>query len=96
MSKNNYIQIDILCKLYQVEPALFERLDDIGLIQTTQVQSTLCVDEAHISQIDKILRLHHDLEINPEGIDVVMNLLSRIEALEQSLIEAKNRLKIHE
>jgi len=96
MRENSYIQIDILCHHYQIEPTFFQRLDEIGLIETFETESTLCVDEAQVSRIDQILRLYHDLNINPEGIDVILNLLQRIDKLELALIETKNRLALHE
>ena len=95
MKENSYVQIDILCRHYQIESTFFQRLDEIGLIETFETANTLCVDEAQVSRIDKILRLYHDLNINPEGIDVILNLLNRIEELERALIESKNRLALY-
>ena len=96
MKENSYIQIEILCRHYQIEPTFIERLDEIGLIETFETESTLCVDEKQVSHIDKILRLYHDLGINPEGIDVILNLLKRIDELESALVESRNRLALHE
>lgn len=90
------IEITILCRHYQVERNFFSRLNDIGLIETITIQDTLYVDETDIPQIDRIIRLYRELDINPEGIDVVLNLLEKIDELEQKLIAAKNRLGLYE
>ncbi len=90
------IEIAALCRHYQVEQTFFSRLNDIGLIETVTIQNTQCVDETDIHQIDKIIRLHRELNINPEGIDVIMNLLDRIDDLEQQLTATRNRLGLYE
>ncbi len=43
-----------------------------------------------------MIRMHHDLEVNPEGIDVVFNLLQKIERLQKDLNTTKNRLRLYE
>ncbi|TDR19353.1 chaperone modulator CbpM [Marinicella litoralis] len=96
MRDSSYIKIDILCRHYQIEPTLFQHLDEMGLIQTFEHESKWCVDEGQVSRIDKILRLYCDLNINPEGIDVILNLLKRIDELECRLTEISNRLALHE
>jgi hypothetical protein len=96
MSKQHTIQIKTLCRHYQVEQTFFSHLTDIGLIETITIQDTLYVDETDIRQIDKIIRLYRELDINPEGIDVIMNLLDRIDDLEQQLTATKNRLGLYE
>jgi hypothetical protein len=90
------INIEIICQHYEIEPSFIRRLDDLGLIQLIDVNNGLCVEQQQINQIDKIMRLYHELEINPEGIDVVLNLLKRIKRLEQTLRSAENKLNRYE
>lgn len=90
------IEITTLCHHYQVEQTFFSRLNDIGLIETITIQNKQCVDETDIRLIDKIIRLHRELNINPEGIDVIINLLDRIDDLEQQLTASQNRLGLYE
>jgi len=96
MNMKPTITIDIICQHYEIEYSFVERLDELGLIEIVTVDNAPCVDENQISQIDKIMRLHHELEINPEGIDVVFNLLDKIQRLEQSLTSAETRLNVFE
>ncbi len=96
MSNKQHIKIEILSRHYQVEHTFFQQLDAIGLIETEWVEDQLCVDEQQISRLDKLIRLHQDLEINPQGLDVVLNLLNKIEQLEQSLTAVQNRLSLFE
>ena len=43
-----------------------------------------------------MMRMHYDLDINMEGIDVIAHLLKRIDSLQQELKMAKNRLRLFE
>lgn len=42
------------------------------------------------------MRLYHELEVNIEGIDIIMNLLQRIEDLQAELDNAKSKLSLFE
>ena len=94
MSIKATITLEIICQHYQIEPSFIHRLDDLGLIELVTVGNAMCIEEQQIDHIDRIMRLHHELEINPEGIDVVFNLLDKINHLEQSLLSAENKLSI--
>lgn len=95
-NQQHRIEITTLCRYYQVEQTFFSRLSDIGLIETITIENSQCVAETDIRQIDKIIRLYRELDINPEGIDVIMNLLDRIDDLEQRLTATQNRLGLYE
>ena len=40
--------------------------------------------------------MHYDLDINLEGIEVINNLLSRVNNLQEELMLLKSKLKIYE
>lgn len=96
MSNKNLIPIQTLCKHYKVETSFFKGLNDHGLIEITTIETSNCIHQDHIPQVEKMIRLHQDLHINIEGIDTVLNLLQRIEALQTELHSAKRRLGIYE
>jgi hypothetical protein len=96
MSKENFIPIHKLCKLYQVEMSFFSNLNEIGLIQITTIEQSHYVHQDKINDIEKIIRIHRDLDLNIEGIDIVFNLLQKIDDLENEMITMKNRLRFYE
>lgn len=96
MSQENLIPLSQLCVHYKVEMSFFQSLSDYGLIEISSVEESYYINEEKAAQIEKIIRMHRELEINLEGIDTVLNLLDRIEALQTELIAAKNRLKLYE
>ncbi|TRX31782.1 MerR family transcriptional regulator [Flavobacterium sp. ZT3R18] len=96
MNTENLILLKNLCSNYQVELSFFTHLSEIGLIEIEIIEQSPYIRESQIKDIERMIRMHHELEVNPEGIDVVFNLLQKIDRLEKDLITAKNRLKLYE
>jgi hypothetical protein len=66
------------------------------LIELITVKKQACIDEAYLSDLEKILRLNKELDINFEGIDAIFHLLKRVEELQEELKVAKVRLSLYE
>jgi chaperone modulatory protein CbpM len=96
MKKENLIEINKLCTQYEVELSFFEQIEQIGLIEISTFTQHQYLHKKHIDNVEKVLRLHNDLKVNMEGIDVIFNLLDRITILQEELIQLKNRLNIYE
>jgi hypothetical protein len=72
--------------------SFFTQLQEIGLIEIERVKETYYVHPDQIIEVEKMVRIHQDLEVNIEGIDVVFNLIKKIETLQKELDDARNRL----
>lgn len=96
MSIDKFIPVDQLCAHYKVEMSFFTNLNDFGLIHIKNVEKSLFVHQDQINEIEKMIRMHQDLNINLEGIDAVFNLLEKINDLQQELIFVKDKLKLYE
>lgn len=96
MEHQEYIAVAHLCTQYSVKEELFTNLKDTGLIKIITIEKRPCIHIDSIQTVEKIVRLHKDLNVNPEGIDVILNLLEKIDTLSAALNEHKNRLKLYE
>lgn len=96
MRSDSYIPVQVLCEQYKVEITFFISLGEFGLIQIETIEQTQYVHEDQMNAVEKMIRMHHDLDVNIEGIDVVFNLLEKIEALQNELAAARNRLRLYE
>ncbi|AOW10768.1 MerR family transcriptional regulator [Flavobacterium gilvum] len=96
MNKDNWIQLQTICSHYQVDVSFFTNLHDLGLIEIETVEQSFYISENQIHDLERIIRMHHELELTPEGIDVVFNLLQKIERLQKELVTAQNRLRLYE
>tara|TARA_R110002124_G_scaffold46919_3_gene140258 strand:+ start:3163 stop:3456 length:294 start_codon:yes stop_codon:yes gene_type:complete len=96
MSLENFIPLNQLCTHYRVEMSFFTNLNEFGLIEIITIEQSLFVHKDKASDIEKIIRIHNELDINLEGIDTIFNLLEKIKKLQSELITTKNRLRLYE
>jgi len=96
MNTNKFIPLKQLCTHYKVEIKFFINLSELGLIEIKTIERTRYIHEDKITAIEKILRLHHDLDVNIEGIDIIFQLLQKLETKETELNKLRNRLQFYE
>ncbi len=90
------ISIHKICESYQVPNSFFEELQAFDLIPVHTETAEPMIEENVLPQVEKIMRLHFDLNINMEGIDVIINLLNQIEELQNEIDYLKKRLSLYE
>ena len=93
MAVTNLILIETLCTHYEVEVSFIDTLSDLGLIEVQMVEQTRYLPEEKVTHLERMIRLHQELEVNPEGIDVIFNLLEKVDRLSHELAEAKTTLR---
>ena len=96
MKKENYIPIQQLCVQYQVEETFFISLQEHELVEFIMVKETYCVHENKIAEIERIIRLYTEFDMTTESIDIVLNLLQKIEGLQTQLKDTQSRLNFYE
>lgn len=96
MKNDKYISITNLSTHYQIDKSFLHQLIDIGLIKVVKIKRTILIHQDHIVHFERIVRMHHDLAVNAEGIDVIFNLLQKIEHKENELRKLKSRLNLYE
>ncbi|MDX1653389.1 MAG: chaperone modulator CbpM [Brumimicrobium sp.] len=96
MAEIEFIEIRTLCRHYEIEYSFVEGLVDIGLVEFHIIEQKPHISKEYVSDLERIIRIHKDLNINVEGIDAVFNLLKRLEKTENELKQVKNRLRIYE
>lgn len=94
MKTENFIPINQLSLHYKVELSFINDLSEMGLIEINIIEQSQFIHIDKIKTLEKIIRIHHELDINIEGIDVVFNLLQKIDTLQNELNSSKNRLSL--
>ncbi|WMI69802.1 chaperone modulator CbpM [Mangrovimonas sp. YM274] len=96
METAHYIPIATLCTSYDITISFLEELEDIGLISIITIEKQYYLDTDSLSSLDKVLRMQRELNLNIEGIDIVFNLLQKVDALQIELNNLQNRLRLYE
>ncbi|WP_372744722.1 chaperone modulator CbpM [Lutibacter sp.] len=96
MNPDNLIPINTLSTQYNVEISFFSSLYEFELIEIITIEQVQYIRVDKINDLEKIIRIHNELGVNMEGIDVVLNMLTKIQKLENELNTVKNRLGLYE
>ncbi|REE82870.1 MerR-like DNA binding protein [Lutibacter oceani] len=96
MKTQQFILIKTLCSQYNIDISFVDSLNKIGLIEIEIINQNQFIHQDQISDLEKMIRLHHELNVNIEGIDIVFNLLEKERALRNELNTLKNRLRLYE
>ena len=94
--ETDIIALNDFCSSHQIEVSFIQSLEEHGLVQTVIVDQSMCVRANELPKLERIVRLYQELNINPEGLDVIDHLLKRIEAMQYEISELKNRLDFYE
>lgn len=96
MNSKNLIQIKQFCIYHEIENTFITELHNYGLVQIIVLEEDEYLQPEQLPAVEKMIRLHYDLKINLEGLDVIANLLDKIEALQQNLTTTQNKLRLYE
>lgn len=96
MNSKNLIQIKQFCIYHEIENKFITELHNYGLVQIIVLEEDEYLQPEQLPAVEKMIRLHYDLKINLEGLDVIANLLDKIEALQQNLTTTQNKLRLYE
>lgn len=93
---DRYISIIEFCNCYELESSFINSLTENGLLQTVVIEEDEYIEREQLRDLERMMRLHYDLEINIQGIDSINHLLERISQLQDEVRILKNRLKLYE
>ena len=96
METDNLISVQQFCIHHNVEFAFINSLNEYGLIEVTTVEETQYIYKGQLKDLEKMIRMHYELDINIEGIDAISHLLNRVDDLHTELTALKNKLRLYE
>lgn len=89
---DRYISIVEFCRCHHLEYSFINSLNEHGLIETVVIEDTEYLERERLRDLERMVRLHNDLEINLQGIDAINHLLERVSNLQNEVRILKNRL----
>ena len=65
------------------------------MVEITISENDNYLQTNQLNDVEKMMRLHYDLDINFEGIDAIYNLLKQVEALQTEVTTLRNKLNFY-
>lgn len=96
MGNNELISIKKIIVHHNLDETFIENLESYQLIQFVVDDTDKYVNEEQLPVLEQIIRLHYDLHINMEGIDVITQMIGRMETMQQTIQQLENKLRLYE
>jgi len=89
------ITVQQFCIHYKVPDSFIESLSKYDLITIIKIEKMHHIPMEQISNIERLIRLHYDLKINFEGLDVINNLINQINKQQEEITFLSNKLEFY-
>jgi chaperone modulatory protein CbpM len=88
-----YIAIEEFCSHHGVEVMLVREFADFGLIRLERLEDREVVPDEEVSRLERMLRLSQELEVNKEGIAIILQMREELKQLrrERELLDYRLR-----
>jgi len=93
MEPTNHISIHTFCQYHGIESRLIFTFQELGLVEIVEEDTELYLEEERLSRLEQIVRLYKDLDLSPEGVEVVIGLLGKIEKLQEEKLILTRKLQ---
>jgi chaperone modulatory protein CbpM len=88
----NLVATTDICTYHEVEYTFIRSLEEAGLVKLKVVNHITYIPESDLQKLEKMIRMHHELEINVAGIEAITHLLERVEQMQEELRVLRNKL----
>ena len=92
----NFIAANRFCVHHHIEYSFLEALHQHGLIEINIIEEGPCIHEDTLPLLEKMVRMHYDLDINIEGIETVTHLLEQMQHMQERITHLQNKLSLYE
>lgn len=93
---NDLIRAEAFCRSHRLEVSYLDSLQEFGLIEVVRTGGQVFIKSEELPRLEKIVVFHRELQINLEGIDVIINLLERVTRMQDETTQLRNRLRRYE
>ena len=96
MERTELIPAQEFCNHYQVSFTFMTSLYEAGLIDMTIVEGQQHLNVDNLCDVEKLVRLHTELEINEEGVEAIAHLLQRMKDMQNELKLLRQQLRLRQ
>ena len=95
MAAQKLIAIKEFCLHHHISKDFIHELHQFEMIELVTVKRSRFIAEKNLHTLEKIVRLHNELQVNIEGIQTILHLLTSLEKKEAELYTLRNQLEFY-
>lgn len=92
MTQKNLIAANDICRYHNVDSVFIGLLEQAGLVEIKVVNKITYIPESELQKLERMIRMHHELEINIAGIEAISHLLQRVEQMQEEMRILRNKM----
>jgi hypothetical protein len=85
MIKISGVTIETFCEFHHAKHQQVISFIDFGLIKIKTVDKVIIIPEEQVEHLERCLRLANDLGVNLEGLDVIINMRTKMLRMQREL-----------
>ncbi len=96
MANEDLIAVNGFCTYHRIEYTFLTSLEEAGLVRFTRINETPYIAHEHLQALEKMTRLHRELDVNIPGIEVIIHMLDHMQEMQQSITALQNKLRFYD
>ena len=96
MEGHELILVTDFCKYHEVPGTFLSALCEAGLIEIVLVEEEQYLKPDEMREVEKLVRIHTEMDINIAGIEAIAHLLHRMDDMSKRLRLLQQRLNLYE
>ena len=96
MEKEGMISADEFSLYHNIKLTFIQSLHESGLIEIVIIEEKIFIPVSQLKNLEKLVRLYHEMDINMEGIETITYLLQRMNEMQQEILLLSNKLRMYE
>lgn len=91
--KRPLFMIGVVCEMFHIHPQTLRLYEKEGLIRPKRVGGARLYSQEDLERLRVILRLTRDLGVNRAGVDIILRMRRRLEAMQREMEEMMEHLE---
>ncbi len=96
MEQGHLISVKEIVMCHDLDNNFIEQLESYQLVEFIVKDTHRYIYQEQLPKVERFIRLYYDLDINMEGIEVIKNMLDKMETMQSTIRHLQNRLHIYE
>ncbi|MDC6389595.1 chaperone modulator CbpM [Maribacter sp. PR1] len=92
MKNSTFIYIEEFCTIHNIETSLVHQLVEFEILTLKKTDNKEVIELEELPKLEKMVRLHQELEINPQGLQAIHHLLEQVNKLQEEILALRRKL----